>query len=146
MQTSLWVSSPFILKFPGRMFVKNFKYDDLKGIVKVLASVSNITIVCLYYYWQILEKLNSMSCYLLAYHRSVPHTRQLLLNNGKVLLGSLHLEKQFVGILMVKLFWRKFIMRYLHFGPKLYHHAAILFPSWEIVTKYWMKRPINWLL
>lgn len=69
-----------------------------------LASVSNITIVCLYSYWQILEKLNSMSCYLLAYHQSAPCTRQLLLNVGKVLLGSLHLEKEFVGILTVKLF------------------------------------------
>lgn len=53
---------------------------------------------------QILVKLNSMSCYQLAYHQSVQRTGQLLLNVGKVLLGSLHLEKQFVGILMAKLF------------------------------------------
>lgn len=53
---------------------------------------------------QILVKLNSMLCYQLAYHQSVQRTGQLLLNVGKVLLGSLHLEKQFVGILMAKLF------------------------------------------
>lgn len=113
--TNLWVSTSFILVLWEKVLIK---------IVVPLANlVASVLLQFLFFFLflveltdfqyryclsvlilQILVKLNSMSCYQLAYHQSAQHTRQLLLSVGKVLLGSRHLEKQFVGILMAKLF------------------------------------------